>query len=94
MAGRSGKPPKPLRLATGRQLYRISQQGCLRLAVDADTFAPGRPVDVSPILHGEAAATLDRLRAERWAGLGRFPEAGEAWAVRDGLVVPLGKETP
>lgn len=93
MAGRPGRPPANVRPATGRQVYRLSEQGCLGIVIGVDTFLPGGPPDGwTPILHGDAAALLDRLRAERWVGLGRWPEPGESWVVRDGLVVPTKKK--
>lgn len=82
---------RPMRPATGPQLWRLNEQGLLRLVdISDELFVPGGPAArLSAIVQGEATVLLDRLVRERWAGLERWPKAGEAWTVRDGLVIPL-----
>lgn len=81
--------PRALRMATPQQLWRLNQQGTLVLVVDESSFAPGAPPAHEQIANAHANEVLHRLLEGRWAGLGRWPKAGEAWTVRNGLVVPL-----
>ena len=86
---RHGATPRGRQLATGPQLWRLNQQGVLRLEFDAATFLLGGPLAEWPgVTQDEATSTLDRLLAERWPGLGRWPKAGESWVVQGGLVLP------
>lgn len=90
MVGHGNKPPSRVRLATGYQLYRLNEQGLLGMEIVADAFVPGGPAEGwRGITHAEASRLLGLLVSERWPGLGRWPKAGEAWTVRDGLVVPV-----
>lgn len=98
MAGRpmrSGKAkalPAIRRLATTRQLWRLNEQGLLRVVdLDDETFRPGGPVDGwLGVSAAEADVLLGRALEERWRGLPAFPRKGELWTVRDGRVVSLG----
>lgn len=85
-----GKPPKALRLPSPAMLWRLNEQGLLRLELPEDAYVPGGPPSGwTPIPHSQADDALNRLRFERWAGLERFPTSGESWVIRNGLVVPL-----
>lgn len=77
-------------LASNKQLWRLNEQGLLRVALDDDTFVPGGPAEwPAPISAADANKLLARLQDERWSG-GRFPEPADMWSVVDGRVVIHG----
>lgn len=80
-----------LRLASGRQLWRLNEQGMLRVELVDGCFEPGGPPEGwEGIAYDEAKHLYRRTLAERWRGLPAYPVKGEAWRVVDGRVQSLG----
>ncbi len=91
MAGRPKRYERQHRLASWAQLWRLNEQGLLRIELAEDAFVPGGPPEGwTCIGWEEAKALLARLDDERWVGLPAFPRPGELTVVRSGRVVPLG----
>lgn len=80
-----------LRLASGRQLWRLNEQGLLRVELVDGCFEPGGPLDGwEGIDYSVAKQLCRRTLEERWRGLPAYPVKGELWTVVDGRVKSLG----